>query len=150
METPTSKKSNSADGKADWNKLPDNIIEKIAGYVVAKNGCFLKSRYGLSITWRWRWIALHKTKIRTHLQIGPSRKMTTPAGNPSFSSVHRELDKNDLSSLKHLEVKNISLEVTKLVDQVPAKLDINFRIRQNQSKRQSGPFGDDSRSTISP
>ena len=112
METPTSKKSNPAYRTADWNNLPDNIIEKIAGYVVAQNGCFLKSRYGLSITRRWRGIASRSFKTRTHLQIGPSRKMTTPAGNPSFSFVHKELEKNDLSSLKHLEVKNITLTVT--------------------------------------
>lgn len=153
MDIPESKRTNSADrtadSAADWNSLPDNVIEKIAGYVVAKNGCFLKSRYGLSISRRWRWIALRSIKTRTHLQISPSSNMTTPAGNPSFSSVHRELEKKDFSSLKHLEVKNISLPVTKLVDQVPAKFDIVFRINQNQSKGQSGPFGDDSKSIIS-
>ena len=110
MEIPESKRSNSADSKDDWDNLPDNVIEKIAGYVVAKNGCFLKSRHGLSITRRWRWIALRSTK--THLQIGPSSKNTTTAGNPSFSSMYKELEKNDLSSLKHLEVENILYTVS--------------------------------------
>ena len=113
MEIPAFKRSNSAENrKADWGNLPDNVIEKIAGHVVAKNGCFLKSRYGLSINHQWRWIALRSAKTRTHLQVGPSSKMTTPAGNPSFSVMYRELEINDLSNLKHLEMKNISSTVS--------------------------------------
>ena len=112
MEIPAFKRRNSAEsGTANWGNLPDNVIEKIAGYVVAKNGCFLKSRYGLSINHRWRRIVLSSTKTRTHLQVGPSSKMTTPAGNPSFSFMYRELEINDLSNLKHLEVNKISSKV---------------------------------------
>ena len=127
MEIPAFKRRNSAEsGTANWGNLPGNVIEKIAGYVVAKNGCFLKSRYGLSITRKWRRVVLSSAKTRTHLQIGPSSKMTTPAGNHSLSFMYRELEINDLSNLKHLEMKNISSTVTNFFSLL-AKLNIVFR-----------------------
>ena len=111
MELPPSKKSNSADSEtADWNKLPRNLIVKIAGYVVANNGCYVKTRRQLRLNKTWQSIVGNSAAIRTHLKACPYTKTTKNAG-PPMTFMYKQLEKTNFSNLKHLEVSKISYMV---------------------------------------